>query len=69
MLNLRTHPQVQRIKALLESDELGALQRVYWTITNWFRSEAYYASSNWRATWKGEGGGDFRSARQERRNP
>jgi predicted dehydrogenase len=57
MLNLRTHPQMRRIKSLLESGELGALQRVHWTITNWFRSEAYYASSEWRATWKGEGGG------------
>ena len=57
MLKLRTHPQMQRIKTLLESGELGELQRLQWTITNWFRSEAYYASSEWRATWKGEGGG------------
>jgi predicted dehydrogenase len=26
-------------------------------ITDWFRTEAYYASGGWRATWKGEGGG------------
>ena len=39
------------------SGQLGELQRVQWTITNWFRSEAYYAMSDWRATWKGEGGG------------
>jgi predicted dehydrogenase len=57
MLNLRMHPQMQRIKALLDSGRLGELQRVQWTISNWFRSEAYYASSDWRATWKGEGGG------------
>jgi len=57
MMNLRTHPQMQRIKRLLEDGELGALQRVHWTISNWYRSEAYYASSAWRATWKGEGGG------------
>jgi len=57
MMNLRLHPQMQRIKALLDDDQLGELQRVQWTITNWFRSEAYYASSEWRATWKGEGGG------------
>ena len=37
--------------------QLGEIQRVQWTITNWFRSEAYYSSSEWRATWKGEGGG------------
>jgi len=57
MMNLRLHPQMQRIKALLDGGQLGELQRVQWTITNWFRSEAYYASSEWRATWKGEGGG------------
>ena len=28
-----------------------------WIITDWFRTEAYYASGGWRATWKGEGGG------------
>jgi predicted dehydrogenase len=26
-------------------------------MTDWFRTEAYYASSAWRATWRGEGGG------------
>ncbi|MFW6304010.1 MAG: Gfo/Idh/MocA family protein, partial [Candidatus Sumerlaeota bacterium] len=26
-------------------------------ITSWFRTEAYYASGGWRATWEGEGGG------------
>lgn len=57
MLNLRTLPLMQRIKELLDDGQLGELQRVQWTISNWFRSEAYYASSEWRATWKGEGGG------------
>ena len=57
MMNLRTHPQMRRIKRLLQDEELGELQRLQWTISNWFRSEAYYASSEWRATWKGEGGG------------
>ena len=57
MMNLRVRPQVQRIKGLLDGGQLGEIQRLQWTITNWFRSEAYYASSEWRATWKGEGGG------------
>jgi predicted dehydrogenase len=26
-------------------------------VTDWFRTEAYYLSGGWRATWKGEGGG------------
>jgi predicted dehydrogenase len=37
--------------------ELGPVRRTNWIITNWFRSEAYYRSGGWRATWKGEGGG------------
>ncbi|OAM90579.1 Gfo/Idh/MocA family oxidoreductase [Termitidicoccus mucosus] len=57
MMNLRTHPHYRRIRALLDHGALGKLQRVQWTITNWFRPEAYYALSDWRATWRGEGGG------------
>jgi predicted dehydrogenase len=33
------------------------VRRIQWTITNWFRSQAYYGMGGWRATWKGEGGG------------
>jgi hypothetical protein len=42
----------------METVRLGIIgRRVDWTITNWFRTEAYYRSSEWRATWAGEGGG------------
>lgn len=57
MFNQRTDPRYQRIKKMVDDGELGELQRVNWIITDWFRSEAYYASGSWRATWKGEGGG------------
>lgn len=57
MFNQRTDPRYRRIKTMIDGGELGELQRVNWIITNWFRSEAYYASGSWRATWKGEGGG------------
>lgn len=57
MMNLRTHPHYRAIRELISSGRLGKLQRVSWTISNWFRPEAYYGLSNWRATWKGEGGG------------
>jgi len=57
MFNQRTDPYFQKLHALVKSGELGAIRRVNWTITNWFRTEAYYQSSNWRATWEGEGGG------------
>jgi predicted dehydrogenase len=42
---------------MIDAGELGDLWRVNWIITDWFRTEAYYASGTWRATWKGEGGG------------
>ena len=57
MFQLRTEPRYARIRKLIQSGELGALVRVNWIITDWFRTEAYYASGGWRATWRGEGGG------------
>ncbi|MEN6519840.1 MAG: Gfo/Idh/MocA family oxidoreductase [Armatimonadota bacterium] len=57
MFNQRTDPHYQKLKALIENGELGELTRVNWVITDWFRTESYYASGGWRATWKGEGGG------------
>lgn len=57
MLNQRTDPHYRKIKELVDTGALGVLLRVNWIITDWFRTEAYYASSGWRATWKGEGGG------------
>jgi predicted dehydrogenase len=47
----------QKLKQLIDGGELGQIVRVNWIITDWFRTEAYYASGGWRATWKGEGGG------------
>jgi predicted dehydrogenase len=57
MFNQRTDPYYQKIRELIRSGELGEVRRVNWTITNWFRTHAYYASGGWRATWGGEGGG------------
>jgi predicted dehydrogenase len=57
MFNQRTDPRYRRIKGLIDGGELGRIRRTSWAITDWFRSEAYYASGGWRATWKGEGGG------------
>jgi predicted dehydrogenase len=57
MFMQRTDPHYQKIRTLVKSGELGELRRMSWIITNWFRSDAYYASGGWRATWKGEGGG------------
>ncbi len=57
MFQMRVEPRYARIQKLIQSGELGAVVRVNWIITDWFRTEAYYASGGWRATWKGEGGG------------
>jgi predicted dehydrogenase len=57
MFNQRTDPRYQQLKRLIDSGELGAISRITWIITDWFRTEAYYASGGWRATWSGEGGG------------
>lgn len=57
MFNQRTDPFFQNLRRLVQSGDLGEIRRVHWTITNWFRTEAYYHSSDWKATWAGEGGG------------
>jgi predicted dehydrogenase len=57
MFQLRTDPIYQQIKSLITDGELGTIRRILWDCTDWFRTETYYASGGWRATWKGEGGG------------
>ncbi|MDA3961649.1 MAG: Gfo/Idh/MocA family oxidoreductase [Planctomycetota bacterium] len=57
MFNQRTDRRYQKIKELVESGEIGELQRVNWIITTWYRTQTYYNSGGWRATWAGEGGG------------
>jgi predicted dehydrogenase len=57
MFQLRAEPRYLKIRKLIQSGELGEIVRMSWIMTDWFRTEAYYASGGWRATWKGEGGG------------
>ncbi len=57
MYNQRTNPYFQKIRDLVKSGELGELKRFNWIITTWYRSQAYFDSGTWRATWDGEGGG------------
>ena len=57
MLNQRTNPLFQKARELVQSGELGEMKRTVWQITNWFRTQYYYDSGDWRATWRGEGGG------------
>lgn len=57
MFNQRTNHVFRKMKEIMDSGELGALRRTSWIITNWYRSQFYYDSGAWRATWSGEGGG------------
>lgn len=57
MFQLRTEPRYLKIQKLIQEGHLGDIVRVCWIITDWYRTEAYYQSGGWRATWKGEGGG------------
>lgn len=55
--NQRMNPLYVKLRELIASGELGEIRRTNWIITNWYRSQAYYDSGSWRATWAGEGGG------------
>jgi predicted dehydrogenase len=57
MFQHRTEPIWRTARGIVERGALGDLRRVTWVMTDWFRSQAYYDSGGWRATWAGEGGG------------
>ena len=57
MFNQRTHALFARAREMVRGGELGGLKRVQWTVTNWYRTQEYYDSGAWRASWAGEGGG------------
>jgi len=57
MFNQRTDPHFKQVRELITGGDVGQILRVTWIATNWFRTDAYYASGTWRATWEGEGGG------------
>lgn len=57
MFNQRTNPLYIKMHEMISSGQLGELKRVNWIITDWYRTQYYYDSGAWRATWAGEGGG------------
>ncbi|MBR6619446.1 MAG: Gfo/Idh/MocA family oxidoreductase [Clostridia bacterium] len=57
MFNQRTNPCYIKLREILRGGEFGEIKRVNWIITDWYRTQAYYDSGDWRATWSGEGGG------------
>jgi len=57
MFNQRTDHIYRKMRELVQGGTLGKIRRTNWIITNWYRSQSYYDSGAWRATWSGEGGG------------
>lgn len=56
MYQMRGEPQNIAAKKIIESGEIGEIYRTS-LVMGWYRSQAYYDSGGWRATWTGEGGG------------
>lgn len=56
MYQERALPQIRLARKIMESGRLGQIRRTS-MIEPFFRSQAYYDSATWRATWKREGGG------------
>jgi predicted dehydrogenase len=57
MFNQRNNPLFTRLKEIVDGGEIGKILRSNWVVTTWWRPQAYYDQSAWRATWGGEGGG------------
>lgn len=57
ILNQRLDGAFSAIRRVIRDGVLGDLQRVSWTMTRWYRPDVYFRVSEWRGTWRGEGGG------------
>ncbi len=57
MFNQRTNCVYRKMKEMIEGGEIGGIKRMNWIVTDWYRTQYYYDSGAWRATWAGEGGG------------
>lgn len=57
MFNQRTNRVYAKAKSIVENGGIGEIRRVTFIVTDWYRSQFYYDMGEWRATWRGEGGG------------
>ena len=57
MFNQRTNCAYRKLREIVQGKTYGNVRRIEWTINNWFRSQLYYDSSDWRGVWKGAYGG------------
>ncbi len=56
MYQMRSLGKTRAARKIIDEGRLGEIYRTQ-MIVGWFRSQAYYDSGGWRATWDGEGGG------------
>ncbi|MBE5816634.1 MAG: Gfo/Idh/MocA family oxidoreductase [Clostridiales bacterium] len=54
---LRATTPFKKLKEIIDTGKIGTVRRLTWIITTWYRTQSYYNSAGWRATWAGEGGG------------
>lgn len=57
MFNQRTNHIYRKMREIVQGGEYGEIIRTNWIVTDWYRTQSYYDSGAWRATWSGEGGG------------
>ncbi len=57
MFNQRTNHIYRALHDIVHSGKYGEIRRTNWIINSWYRTQYYYDSGDWRATWSGEGGG------------
>ena len=57
MFNQRTNCLYRKMREIILSGGIGEVTRINWIITDWYRTQFYYDSGDWRGTWSGEGGG------------
>ncbi|MFC4403049.1 Gfo/Idh/MocA family protein [Gracilibacillus xinjiangensis] len=57
LFNQRANTVHQRLKNLLDHRVIGGIRNWNWTMSTVWRTQAYFDQNDWRATWKGEGGG------------
>ncbi len=57
VFNQRTFPIYQALRDIVSSGKYGALKRVNWVITDWYRPDKYFTSNAWHSTWAKDGGG------------
>ncbi len=57
MFHQRCYRKYRRLKELLQSGQLGQVQRILLENSRYFRTWQYHRSGSWRSSWNGEGGG------------